>query len=78
MAKIRETKAVCKACGNVWYYGKTDEIRVFGEQMEDLGKDLTCCCCSGCLPRSNVKDIVNKCPNCGSKAITKQQIEHEV
>lgn len=76
MAKIKETKATCKACGHVWYYGKADAVKNFGEKMQDAGKGMMCC--GGCLPKSNIKDIVSKCPQCGSGAIEREQIEHEV
>ena len=72
---IEETKATCKACGKVWYYGKADAIKNLGDKMSNTGKDLTCC--GGCLPRKNIQDL-NKCPQCGSGAVEKEKITHEV
>ena len=39
-------------------------------------------CCTGCapallIPNQEVVDL-NKCPKCGSRAITKETVEHEV
>ncbi len=73
--KIKETKATCKACGKVWYYGKADVIKNFGDKMSDTGKDMTCC--GGCLPRKAKQDL-NKCPECGSTAIERETVIHEV
>ena len=73
--KIKETKATCKACGKVWHYGKSDAIKNFGEKMQDAGKGMMCC--GGCLPKSTTRDL-NKCPECGSSAVDRETIEHEV
>ncbi len=39
------------------------------------GKSMTCC--GGCLPKSNVRDL-DRCPECGSRAIHRETIVHEV
>lgn len=75
MAKIKETKATCKNCGHMWYYDKADAIKDFGEKLSDAGKSMTCC--GGCLPKSNVRDL-DRCPECGSRAIHRETIVHEV
>lgn len=88
--KITETKCTCKACGNVWYYGKEEKIENFGEKLQNLGNDMSntgknMMCCTGCLPalfipekqKTAVKDL-NSCPNCGSKAVDKEKVVHEV
>ncbi|MBS4195747.1 hypothetical protein [Lederbergia citri] len=88
--KIKETKCTCQACGKVWYYGKQEAIQNFGEKMQNVGKDMSntgkdMMCCSGCLPalfmpdkqKSNVKDL-NSCPECGSKAVKKETVIHNV
>lgn len=73
--KIKETRATCKACGEVWHYGKADAIQNFGEQMQDAGKSMMCC--GGCLPKSTQRDL-SKCPKCGSSAVEREQVIHEV
>ncbi|UCZ54971.1 hypothetical protein LGQ02_09715 [Bacillus shivajii] len=89
--KIKETKCTCKACQHVWYYGKQDviqntgdKIQNFGSEMSNTGKDMMCC--TGCLPalfipnkkiKENVKDL-DQCPNCGSKAVKKETVVHDV
>jgi predicted nucleic-acid-binding Zn-ribbon protein len=78
--KIKETKCTCSACGNTWYYGKEEVSKNLGAAMENLGKDLTCL--SGCMPAVFIPDKkvidLDKCPKCGSKAIKKEEVIHEV
>ncbi len=47
--------------------------------MSNMGKDASCCtgCPLGCIPKKQTKDF-NKCEQCGSKAIKKEVITHEV
>lgn len=90
MKKIRETKCTCKACGEVWFYGKEEAVKNFGERMQNVGNSMSnagsdMMCCTGCLPAAflptkptkDVKDL-NKCSKCGSKAIKKEVVVHEV
>jgi len=48
--------------------------------MQNLGKSMMCC--SGCAPAALIKDQeiidLSKCPSCGSRNITKEQVVHEV
>lgn len=88
--KIKETKAMCKACGHVWFYGKQEErenkglkMQNAGSEMSNAGKDLMCC--GGCLPalfipESKTKEVkdLNKCSECGSKAVKKEKVVHDV
>ena len=88
--KIKETKCTCKACGKVWFYGKEEAMENFGDKMQNLGNSMSntgqdMMCCSGCLPaafmsKAPVKDVkdLNKCPDCGSKAIDKEVVVHDV
>jgi len=68
---IQETKATCKACGNVWYFRnqKKRPCRTF-------------CCGSGKKQvefwRSALSDEDTRCPKCRSAAIDKVLITHEV
>ena len=90
MVKIIETKCTCKACGNVWYFDKRDEDEVKARKrensanaMSNVGKSMMCC--GGCFPALfipdkktvKVKDL-DVCEKCGSKAVEKEQVEHEV
>ena len=78
--QIKETKATCQACGNVWFYGKQDQTENFGNAMSNCGKSLMCC--SGCWPAlfMHDKDVVDlgKCPKCGSRAVNKEIVVHNV
>ena len=88
--KISEMKATCRGCGNVYFFGKQDEskyrsdqISNCGSSMEDAGSSMMCC--GGCwpaafLPKSQTKQTVdpNRCPKCGSRAITKEKVTHFV
>lgn len=88
--KIIETKCTCKACGNVWHYGKGDQLENFGQKMENAGNAMSntgsdLMCCSGCLPalfipNKQVKEVkdLNECDKCGSKAIVKEKVTHFV
>ncbi len=77
---ITETRCTCNACGKVWHYGKQEQLESAGAAMSNLGKSMTCC--SGCAPAALIPDKkvtdLNKCPECGSKNIRKEQIAHEV
>lgn len=81
MRKISETRCTCSACGNVWHYGKSDEIENFGNSMANAGKAMMCC--TGCfpallIPDKKVQNLKEKCPKCGSRAIKAEKITHEV
>lgn len=88
--KIQETKCTCKACGNVWYYGKEDVTAQKGENIENCGNAMSNCgksmmCCSGCLPAifipdKEIKDVqdLDRCDQCGSKVVEKEKVVHHV
>ncbi len=80
MPQIRETRVTCSACGNVWHYGKVEALEEMGKAMQNAGKSMMCC--TGCapavfIPNQQVRDL-SKCPKCGSHAITKQIVTHDV
>ncbi len=77
---IQETKCTCSACGNIWYYGKQEE----SEQKRNIqnNKAKAMACCTGCLPAllipsKKITDM-DKCPKCGSRAVKKELVSHEV
>jgi len=81
MPLIKEIKATCLACGNIWYFGKTEESLAAAADMQNLGKSLMCC--GGCWPAVFIPDAKktidpNKCPKCNSQAIKKEEVVHEV
>jgi hypothetical protein len=77
---IKETKCYCSACGNLWYFGKQDELESAGNAMSNVGKEMMCC--TGCVPAAFLPDKkvihLDKCPKCGSSAITKEIVTHVV
>lgn len=77
---ITETKCTCQACGNVWYYGKRDQLEQAGNSFSNCGKSMMCC--SGCAPALLIPDKkvmdFNKCPKCSSAAVTKETVTHHV
>lgn len=80
MKKIQETKCTCGACGNVWHFGKTDQLENVGNAMNNLGKSMSCC--TGCapavlIPNKKVVDL-KRCPKCQSKNVKVEKIVHEV
>jgi len=78
--QVTETKCTCKACDNVWFYGKSDSLEQFGNTSSNCGKSMMCC--GGCLPAVFIPDKkvvdLNKCPKCGSRVIQKETITHNV
>ena len=78
--QIQEIRATCQSCGNIWHYGKSDVWQNAANSMNNVGKDAACC--SGCVPALAVKKkpVVdfNKCPKCGSRAISRQKVIHTV
>ena len=79
--KISETKCTCKACGNIWFYGMKDTFaNVFDNlstSVKGLEDTLMCPCCGGGGPSRKTIDF-DKCPKCGSRAIEKENVIHEV
>lgn len=78
--QISETKCTCQSCGNIWHFGKTDEIENRSNAMQQMGKSMMCC--TGCfpallIPNKEIKDL-NKCPKCGSRAVKKENVIHEI
>lgn len=78
--KIKETKCICSACGNIWFYGKQEVSENTIATMQNCGKAMMCC--GGCFPAVLINDKkvidLNKCLKCGSRAIKKEEIIHEV
>jgi len=78
--QITETKATCKACGNVWFYGKSDSIEQMGNASSNCGKSMMCCTCSPCalfIPDKKIKNL-NQCPKCNSRAVNREKVTHDV
>jgi hypothetical protein len=78
--RIQETRCTCSSCGKVWYYGKIDVYNNFSKQLRNAGKNISgaSCCCWPMSYMSREETDMGKCPSCGSKAIKKEQITHEV
>jgi predicted nucleic-acid-binding Zn-ribbon protein len=78
--QVKETKCTCNSCGNVWYYGKQEVQENKAAALSNVGKAMMCC--GGCIPAvliPNKKAVdLDKCPKCGSRAITKEEVTHEV
>ena len=82
--KIKEIKFECKNCGNTWFYDKKEykkhKIENKGKTLQNAGKKMMCC--TGCLPALLIKDKniekLDECPECGSKAVEKEEVIHEI
>ena len=77
--KIFETKCTCQACGNVWFFGKHDQL----EQLENASTNCLKAyygCCNPLLLFLPDKKIVelDRCPKCGSKAVKSEEVVHEI
>ncbi|MFZ2226488.1 MAG: zinc ribbon domain-containing protein [Candidatus Moraniibacteriota bacterium] len=80
LKEIKETRCTCNACGNTWFYGKQEVLESTGNVMSNCGKSMMCC--GGCFPALLIADkkVTNfdKCPKCGSKAVNKEKVIHNV
>jgi hypothetical protein len=80
MKTIQETRCTCAACGNVWHYGKAEQAENAANTVANAGKAMMCC--GGCFPALLIPDKkvvdLDKCPKCGSKAVKKEMVEHQV
>jgi DNA-directed RNA polymerase subunit RPC12/RpoP len=78
--RIQETRCTCSACGKVWYYGKKDVYNNVSKQIRNAGKTISgaSCCCWPMSYMNREETDMGKCPSCGSKAVIKEQITHEV
>jgi predicted RNA-binding Zn-ribbon protein involved in translation (DUF1610 family) len=74
--QIQETRCTCLACGKIWYYGKSDVYASYAAKSRNIARSLSCCSPVSLFRRE--KTDLTKCPNCGSKAVKKEQIIHEV
>lgn len=80
MPTITETKCTCKACGHIWYYGKSEVWQQAGNVLHNAGTAASCCTCSPCcmfVPDKPVKDLL-QCPKCNSKAVHAESVTHNV
>lgn len=78
--QITENKVTCSACGNVWYFGKTESVKNTSNSLHNLGSSMMCC--SGCMPALLIpqKEVIDfkRCSKCGSRAVKCEQITHNV
>ncbi|MBM2820918.1 MAG: hypothetical protein HW405_678 [Candidatus Berkelbacteria bacterium] len=85
--ELKEIKNTCQGCGHTWFYDRSDQLKNFGEKMDVVSDDLvkTSCCClffplgflTFLIPKKKVIDL-NRCPKCGSKAIKKETVTHNI
>ena len=67
--KASEIRNTCNACGKVWHVSS-------GDVASEAGKSLMCF--SGCLPAGFFVKELGKCPQCGSRNVTKEWVEYEL
>lgn len=68
---IQETKLTCQACGHVWHYSDKDAWKEIGNALMDMS--------SVKVWGQGSKDAPwEKCPKCGSRAMTKEKVTYEV
>lgn len=78
--RIEETKCTCTGCGKVWFYGKRDQLDVADAASFNCAKLVGCTCCNPLIfffPDKKAVDL-DKCPSCGSRAVRKETVTHEV
>ena len=80
MTRVEETRYTCAACGNVWYYGKLEQLRNASAMIDNAGKEVACC--MGCAPAALISDKQTfdprKCSKCGSSSSSAENVVHEV
>lgn len=78
--QVEETRCTCSACGRVWHYGKRDVALQKAARQQQVGKAMMCC--GGCAPAVLIPDKeipdLDKCPSCGSRAVKKETVTHDV
>ncbi len=76
---IKETKVTCLTCGQVSYYGEKEINDSRRAENQKTCKDVSCCCLgvliAPLIPDQQARDL-DKCPNCNSALIKKEEIEH--
>jgi hypothetical protein len=74
---VTEVKAICAACGNVWYYTVGERVKEFGRKMQRGGEELrTLGVGRAYMPAGATR--TTECPKCGSKAINRETVTHEI
>jgi DNA-directed RNA polymerase subunit RPC12/RpoP len=73
--QIAETKCVCTQCSNVWFFGSTDKIDDISNRLIAVGAHMQGKSLTGSYHEQLIKDA-DKCPQCGSRAITKQKVKY--
>ncbi len=78
--KVTETRCTCNKCKKVWHYKGSDQLKETGKAMSQFGKSMLCC--SGCfpallIPNKESRDL-DQCPNCKSRDVKKETVEHYV
>jgi hypothetical protein len=81
--QIEETKCTCSGCGNIWFFGKKDVWQRWDKKGMVVAKNMCPAACPCFLPMIFFGNDAlyidpNKCPKCGSRAIKKEQIIHDV
>ena len=84
-SEVKETKCTCEACHNMWFYGKEDSREQSSNKLHNVGKSLIVCgtcgtplgCLAWLIPDKKVVDL-GKCPKCGSRAVKKETVVHNV
>lgn len=72
---VRETQGTCSVCKHTWYFNMADILREKGKQMKNTGKDLLALGLLplALIPNEQIRDL-ERCPNCGSRAVSLKDV----
>jgi predicted RNA-binding Zn-ribbon protein involved in translation (DUF1610 family) len=80
--KVKEMRATCSACGHVWHYKWGEEFQKkmdnFSTESSKLGCNLMTCGCLNAFMQPKRTIPVGRCPKCGSSAISRETVTHEI
>lgn len=69
---VRETQGMCSVCKHVWHFNAKDVFAQTGKQMKNMGKDLLALGVFlplSLLPNEQIQEL-ERCPKCGTRAVT--------
>jgi predicted nucleic-acid-binding Zn-ribbon protein len=80
--QIEEIKVTCWQCHHIWFYDESDRTGFGTKPGIKTSLVKTWCCCS-CFPLGFVAFLIpkkkfNHCPKCGSRAIQKEIVTHNL
>ena len=77
VSRVKEVKAVCHACGNVWYYKPGERLGELGKKMQRFGANMQTLGSADLFMRK-AESLTTRCPKCNSGAISRETVINEI